>query len=199
MTEKSIKRRGALILFLIILTSVVLDQITKFHAQEKLMVWSGESDPTAYLGRRYLLWSTGLEGVSTFENFYLSLSTNYVRNVGAAWGALSGLPEHIRVPFFYGVTAVAVVIIGLYMRATPPSHRLAIYALSMVLSGAIGNFIDRIKFGYVIDWIDVRWNILGWSYDFPNFNVADSAITLGVILLMWDTLILESKRKKPSS
>ncbi len=199
MTDRTAKFRGVIYLYLIVLVSVVLDQLTKFHAQEKLMVWSGEGDPTSYLGRRFLLWSTGLEGVGTVDNLYLSLSTNYVRNVGAAWGALSGLPEHIRVPFFYVVTAVAVTVIALYLRSTPPSHSLARYALTLVFSGAIGNFIDRIRLGYVIDWIDVRWNILGWSYDFPNFNVADSAITLGVILLIWDTLVLESKRAKQNS
>jgi signal peptidase II len=68
--------------------------------------------------------------------------------------------------------------------------------LTLILSGAIGNFIDRIRYGFVIDWIDVRWNLLGWRYDFPNFNIADSAITVGVSLLLIDMLILESIRQK---
>ena len=66
----------------------------------------------------------------------------------------------------------------------------------MILSGAIGNFIDRLRVGYVIDWIDVRWNIAGWSYSFPNFNVADSCISVGVFMLLLDALLLEMLRRK---
>jgi signal peptidase II len=66
----------------------------------------------------------------------------------------------------------------------------------LILSGAIGNFLDRVRFGYVIDWIDVRWNLLGWRYDFPNFNFADSCITVGVSFLLVDMLILEGLRSR---
>jgi signal peptidase II len=124
------------------------------------------------------------------------LGFNYVRNLGAAWGALSNLPDNVRVPFFYVVTIVAVFIIGLYIKTTPVEHRLTIFALGLILSGAVGNFIDRLRVGYVIDWIDVRWNLMGWRYDFPNFNVADSAITVGVLFLLFDMLVLESLRRR---
>jgi signal peptidase II len=119
-----------------------------------------------------------------------------VRNLGAAWGALSNLPDNIRVPFFYVVTIVAVFIIGLYIRSTPVEHRLAIFSLGLILSGAIGNFIDRLRLGYVIDWIDVRWNLVGWRYDFPNFNIADSAISVGVAFLLFDMAVLETLRRR---
>lgn len=177
--------------------SLGIDQTSKVHAQNNLMQWSDAKDPALYQGRRYPVWATGspFNGPGGSE-FYLSLSMNYVRNLGAAWGALSQLPESVRVPFFYLVTVVAVVIIGVYMRSTPVDHRLAIFSLSLILSGAVGNFIDRIRLGYVIDWIDVRWNLFGWRYDFPNFNFADSAITVGVVLLMVDMLVLEAVRRR---
>lgn len=189
------KRVALLYIIMMVLGSIGLDQVTKVQAQGNLMVWQDDEDLNHYQGRRYPLWSTGERSDDTRE-FYLSLSTNYVRNLGAAWGVLSGLDENIRIPFFYVVTVVAVVIIALYLHSTPVHHRLAIYALGLILSGAIGNFIDRVRLGYVIDWIDVRWTILGWRYDFPNFNVADSAISVGVGMLIFDMLVLEAVRRK---
>lgn len=187
------KKLSIICLTLMVLGCIGLDQVTKVHAQNELMTWTDDTDPGLYQGRRFPIWATG---VPDDGSFYLSLSTNYVRNLGAAWGALSDLPDGIRTPFFYLVTLIAVIVIGVYMRSTPLHHRLAIFALTLILSGAIGNFIDRIRLGYVIDWIDVRWNILGWRYDFPNFNIADSAITVGVSFLLVDMLILESLRRR---
>jgi signal peptidase II len=185
-----------LFLLVMILGSIGLDQATKFHSEETLMAWSHETDPNLYKGSRYPIASAGsvTPGEETSAYFYFGF--NYVRNLGAAWGALSNLPDKIRVPFFYVVTIVAVFIIGLYIRSTPVEHRLAIFALGLILSGAIGNFIDRLRLGYVIDWIDVRWNLAGWRYDFPNFNIADSAITVGVGFLLFDMLILENLRRR---
>ena len=190
------KRLSVICLVLMILASIGLDQVTKLHAQDRLMQWSDEKNPAEYRGWRYPIFSAGSPVVSEDNKLYFALSTNYVRNLGAAWGALSQLPETVRVPFFYMVTVLAVIIIVVYMRSTPVNHRLAIFALALILSGAVGNFIDRLRLGYVIDWIDVRWNLLGWRYDFPNFNFADSAITVGVSLLMVDMLVLEAVRKR---
>lgn len=192
------KRRkliAGIYLAIMVFGSVGLDQVSKVHSQNTLMVWQDEQDPTHYQGKRFPLWAFG----SAFPeegSLYLSFSTNYVRNLGAAWGVLSNLEDHIRVPFFYAVTFFAVLIIGLYLRSTPVHHRVAIFALCLILSGAIGNFIDRIRLGFVIDWIDVRWNIFGWKYEFPNFNIADSAITVGVGMLIFDMLILDAARRK---
>lgn len=194
-TARRTKLFAFVYLMIMVVGSIGLDQASKVHAHRTLMVWQDDTDPSHYQGRRNPLVAIG----SSFpENgsLYVSLSTNYVRNLGAAWGVLSGLDDRYRIPFFYAVTMVAVLIIGLYLRSTPVHHRLAIFALGLILSGAIGNFIDRIRLGFVIDWIDVRWNVLGWKYDFPNFNVADSAITVGVGMLIFDMLVLESARRK---
>jgi signal peptidase II len=182
-------------LLIMIIGSVGLDQATKAQSQQTLMIWNDPSDPTLYQGQRYPIGALGAFGEEAGAP-YVYFGFNYVRNLGAAWGALSGLPSAIRIPFFYAVTIFAVIIIGLYLRSTPPHHRLATFALTLILSGALGNFVDRIRYGYVIDWIDVRWNLLGWQYDFPNFNIADSAITVGVSLLLIDMLILEAIRQK---
>jgi signal peptidase II len=191
------KRLSVLGLLLMIVGSVGMDQVTKIHAQDTLMEWSHATDHTRYQRRRHLVASYGSPAPNSDSNeLYFALATNYVRNLGAAWGFLANLPSAIRVPFFYVVTIVAVVIIGMYLRATPWSHRCARFSLTLILSGAIGNFIDRLIHGYVIDWIDVRWQIFGWRYNFPNFNIADSVITVGVVLLMYDMVVLETIRRK---
>lgn len=182
-------------LLVMVVGSVGLDQLTKVQSQSTLMLWTDPADPNLYQGQKFPIGAIGDMGPGS-EASYVYLGFNYVRNLGAAWGALSTLPDVVRIPFFYGVTVFAVLIIGLYLRSTPPHHRLATFALSLILSGALGNFIDRIRYGFVIDWIDVRWNLLGWRYDFPNFNLADSAITVGVTLLLIDMLVLEGLRHK---
>jgi signal peptidase II len=191
---KKIKIITCIALAVMALGSVGLDQVTKSYAQSELMTYSDENDLSRYSGQRIPVVAFGDDDRMSSQ-FYLSFGLNYVRNLGAAWGALSTLPDAIRVPFFYLVTIVAVIIIGLYMKNTPWEHRLARFSLVLILSGAIGNFIDRVVYGYVIDWIDVRWNIFSWRYNFPNFNVADSAITVGVACLMVDMLIFEGRRQ----
>ncbi len=187
--------RSLLWLFLVILGSITLDQSSKVHAERTLRVWEDPSDLTAYRGRRVPLTALGNQYDATGTSQYVSLNLNYVRNQGAAWGMLADAKDHFRIPFFFLVTAVALVAIAMYFRATPPHHKLARYALALIFSGAIGNFIDRVRLGYVIDWIDVHWRVLGWQYYFPNFNVADAAITVGVVLLLVDTILLERQRQ----
>ena len=180
------------LLFCVFVSSLVLDQISKVHSEEALLLSSDKDNVKLYHGKQIPLLSTG----DRLKGTYFSFGLQYVRNQGAAWGALQNLDDSIREPFFYGVTLLAVIMIMYFFRTTPTSHRLARMALVLVLSGAIGNFLDRIRLTYVIDWIDVRWRVFGWYYDFPKFNIADSCITLGVTFLLIDMLILEPKRNK---
>lgn len=186
-------------LLLAVVASIVLDQSTKVHAEQNLKVWDDPANLDAYRGRRVPLGAIGNDRDPSGKANYVALNLNYVRNQGAAWGMFADAKDHFRVPFFFIITIVAMVAIAFYFKATPPHHRLARYALALIFSGAVGNFIDRVRLGYVIDWIDVNWNILGWQYYFPNFNVADSAISVGVALLLVDTILLERQRQKQSS
>jgi signal peptidase II len=183
-------------LILIFIGSVGLDQSSKMQAERELMHSTHETNLKIYRGKQVPIGVLGQMQSPTGEPHpYVYLGLNYVRNQGAAWGALSEVSDKVRIPFFYAVTVIAIFVIGLYFKNTPYHHKTARFALILVLSGAFGNLIDRVRLGYVIDWIDVRWDLLGWAYRFPNFNLADSAITMGMILLIIDALILETMRR----
>jgi len=108
----------------------------------------------------------------------------YVRNTGAAFGIFAGRFMAVRVPFFLAVSALAVVMLLWFLRSTPGERRWVVIACGAVVGGAIGNMIDRLAYGEVIDFLDV---FVG-AYHWPAFNVADSAITLGVVVLCLDAL-----------
>ena len=113
----------------------------------------------------------------------------HVRNKGAAFGILSSLPELWRGAFFIMVTIIAVAAIIVLIIKT--HERLPVYAFSLIAGGAVGNVIDRIRYGEVVDFI--QWYVK--SYYWPSFNVADSAISIGVALLAVEMLF--GSRTKP--
>jgi len=106
----------------------------------------------------------------------------HVRNRGAAFGILSNLPEFWRSAFFITVTLVAMAAILALIVKTHERH--LVYAFSLIAGGAIGNMVDRIRYGEVVDFI--QWYVK--SYYWPSFNVADSAISIGVVLLALEML-----------
>lgn len=106
----------------------------------------------------------------------------YLRNKGAAFSFLSNAAW--RIPFFLVVTLVALVVILVALRRLRDDQRLAQIALAMIFSGAVGNLIDRVRQGEVIDFLDVYWK----NYHWPAFNVADSLICVGVALVAFDML-----------
>ena len=106
-----------------------------------------------------------------------------VRNPGAAFGIFSDMHSRWRSLFFILVTLVAVLVIAALIRKS--HERLLVFAFSLIAGGAIGNVIDRIRYGEVVDFI--QWYVK--SYYWPSFNVADSAISIGVTLLAIDLLI----------
>ena len=111
----------------------------------------------------------------------------YVRNTGAAFGLLAAAPSGLRVPLFLTVTVVAVGALFSYLRQTPPSHRWMVGALGGILGGAVGNLICRIRYGEVIDFLLLHWGEWQW----PVFNVADAAITVGVSIILAHSLFGE--------
>jgi len=105
----------------------------------------------------------------------------HLRNPGAAFSLFAQAPEWFRQPFFFLVTGVAIVALSLFLYRAKDEGLLLTIAVSGVLAGAIGNLIDRIVYGEVIDFLLFYWD----EYHWPAFNVADSCITLGVIGLLW--------------
>ena len=124
------------------------------------------------------------ERITVIENFFYITSH---RNSGAAWGILQG-----QMLFFYIVTAVVVIGIIYYMQKFAKNDTLLAIGLSFVLGGAIGNFIDRLFHQEVVDFADFYI----FNYNFPIFNVADSALTIGVIIVIIATIVDERKKGK---
>jgi signal peptidase II len=81
------------------------------------------------------------------------------------------------------MSAIALGALTYYARTIPREERLPRFALSLVIGGAIGNLIDRVRFGYVVDFVKMYWETHVW----PNYNVADSAISIGLVLLVIDS------------
>jgi signal peptidase II len=103
----------------------------------------------------------------------------YVHNTGAAFSFLSEAGGWQRW-FFAGLAILISAVIAVWLARLKPNERLLAVALALVLGGAIGNLIDRLAYGYVIDFLDVYYGVWHW----PAFNIADSAITLGVMLML---------------
>jgi len=112
------------------------------------------------------------------------LALNKVYNSGAAFSFLSDASGWQRW-FFVGLTLLVSLVLVVWLRRLPAGQPRLALALSLVLGGALGNLIDRVMYGYVIDFIDLYYGTWHW----PVFNLADSAITLGAALLVLDTLM----------
>lgn len=118
---------------------------------------------------KYIVLEKSIKIINDF--FYIT----YVRNTGVAWSMFSSKTILVLL-----VSSFIILGIVLYIYNNRPKNKLEKVAYSMILGGAIGNFVDRIVYGYVIDFIDIK--IFG--YDYPIFNLADSFIVIGVILLV---------------
>ncbi len=113
-----------------------------------------------------------------------SIKFVYAENPGAAFGFMKGLSPGLRQILFGFLTIIAFVVIGTIVRRLPPESRMLRIAFAGILAGAAGNFVDRVRYSYVIDFIDVDLGFYHW----PTFNVADIAITVGVIIIVADIL-----------
>lgn len=134
------------------------------------------------------------ESFNVISNY---VDITYVRNTGAAFGIFRDSNENFRKIFFLSLPPLAVLFIVLLIRGLPEKELTQIIALSGVCGGAIGNYIDRLRFGYVIDFLDFH---IKNKYTWPAFNVADMAIVTGVCLLL---LIMvkqwNQERKEPNA
>jgi len=163
----SVKRN--IIIFILGAAAVIaLDQITK----------------TA-ITSRFLLH----ESYAVLDGFF---NLVYVMNPGAAFGFLAGASAAFRYVFFTGITAVAILLIIYYLVKNKHGSTVAVVSLTLIFGGAVGNLIDRIRFGAVVDFLDFYLGTFHW----PAFNVADSAITVGAILMIWE--MVGAKKQHPS-
>ncbi|WP_457675546.1 signal peptidase II [Thiolapillus sp.] len=129
------------------------------------------------LSKAWMLWTfQPYEVVPVLPVFNLTL----VFNEGAAFSFLSNAGGWQRW-FFIGLTSVISLGLLLWLMRLRPGERLTGVALAMILGGALGNLVDRVRLGKVVDFLDFHWQ--GWHW--PAFNLADSAITLGVALMFW--------------
>lgn len=112
------------------------------------------------------------------------LNFTHVRNTGAAFGILNAVDFPFKTGLIAVVATAALIGVAFYARALSHQQLLARTGLALILGGAAGNLIDRVAVGSVVDFVDVYWR----SYHFWAFNVADSAITIGVALLILDML-----------
>ena len=116
----------------------------------------------------------------------------YVTNTGAAFGFLAGSKTWLRQAFFVTVSIAALIVIVFAYGHLKKQARIFVYALGLIAGGALGNLIDRLRFGSVVDFLDFY---LG-SYHWPAFNAADSAITVGVALFLLGTLLQQREEEK---
>ncbi len=163
-------------IFLMLLTGaiVALDQATKIYIHTQFRL--GESLPV-------------------IQDFF---HITYVRNTGAAFGILRATEgdlsvfglfslsiefvETLRKGFFLVMPPAAITIIFFILRGVSNTDRIQVFALSSIFGGALGNYIDRLRFGYVVDFLDFHWKDI---YTYPAFNIADSAIVCGSAILGW--------------
>ncbi len=157
----------------ILISSIVLilDQVTKawVHAQMALY-----------------------QSIEIIPNFF---HLTYLRNTGAAFGLLAGSRSGLRIVFFILVSAVAMGCIFYLLKNLRPGQTSWVASLSLILGGAMGNLIDRVRLGEVIDFMDFHW----YAWHWPAFNVADSAITIGVILLAYQMIWKRPLESPPST
>jgi signal peptidase II len=156
--EKMLKRKYWILILLTPIV-VIIDQLTKTMALN-------------------LLESQTITLIPGYFNLVL------VKNTGMVFGLLNNMEGAWRMPLLVGVSCVAILIIFHLLRQARPSAFLLPLSLSFILSGAIGNLLDRFRWGYVVDFINMHYHDKHW----PTFNIADSAITVGIILLILDTL-----------
>lgn len=137
---------------------------------------------TKYFALKYLMRSE--MAVTPFLNFALAFNT------GAAFSFLSDAGGWQNIFFAIVAFVVSVIILFMVRRLGANDTQVAV-ALTLVLGGAAGNVIDRLRFGYVVDFIDVYYR----SWHWPTFNIADSAITIGAVLLVMDAFGFTFRRR----
>lgn len=194
------------LLVVLALSVLVLDQVSKFLAVKHLTTVMREVRAET-LPQQVEAWVTEKNLDYTGRNLATPPKTlvpafwswRYAENPGAAWSIGRSLPDGVRRGVFLVIPLLATLLITLYYRRLHPSQMLLRVALGLVLGGALGNFIDRVLRGYVIDFVD--WHLADptWqqpSLHWPTFNVADVGISCGVALIVLDSIVVWWQQRK---
>ena len=155
--KKNVLNRYTGLLFYVVSSIVLTDQITKAVVAKKLPLYSS---------------------VPIIHGFFNLV--NY-RNPGGAFGLMANQSPVVRGLIFIFISSLSILIIYYFYKKIPLKHYLLRTCFALILGGAVGNMIDRIRFGYVVDFLDFYIKSLHW----PAFNVADSAITVGIIIFSY--------------
>jgi len=129
------------------------------------------------------------ESVTILPGF---LDFTHVENSGAAFGLLNAVDFPFKTTMIATIATVALIAVGLYSASLAPQQMAARIGLALIVGGAAGNLLDRVATGSVVDFVDVYWR----TYHFWAFNVADSAITIGVTIMILDMLGMGSHVSK---
>jgi len=192
--------RKLVVLYVSALALVLVDQWVKYEMVGRLTTrFDGLPSVSERLGALYgPAPAPGWDGLHfrpkrpiVFSEDFLML--RYAENPGAAFGLFRRLPPGARGPLFHLVSIGAVVLITVYyLRLKGTKQEIwALIGLPLVLGGAIGNWVDRLARGFVIDFIEAHWKDV---YAWPSFNVADSAIVVGVIMLLIDGMVRRDRK-----
>lgn len=192
-------QRKYVILIALTLGVVVADQVTKYLTLRDLTTaFDGAASPMGvFLSAAP---EVGFDGYHFRSKQAITLSDNFFRlryaeNPGAAFGLFRSLPPAARGPLFHFVSIGAVLLITYYfskLTGTKREERWALYGLPLVLGGAVGNYIDRLARGFVIDFLEAHWfDKAAW----PSFNIADMAICVGVGMLVVDSFVRKEPKK----
>ena len=149
------KLQGRLPYFLLVAATLILDRWTKALIQSRFEL---------------------NESANLVDGFF---NITYVRNTGVAFGIFSSISSPAKSALLSVFTAIAAIVVVVYSVRSPVRNRLLQAALGLILGGALGNLYDRLAYGYVVDFLEFYVR----SYHWPSFNVADSAISTGVVLL----------------
>ena len=145
---------------LIVLISVLLDQLTKYIVVANIPLY------------------TSVKIIPGLFDF------TYLHNPGGAFGILADQPDTVRIFVFIGLAAVAACLVLWFYKTTPKNFKWLRTAYVIIFAGAAGNLIDRIRLGYVIDFLDFYIKDMHW----PAFNVADSLITIGMAIIVYHVI-----------
>ncbi len=173
------------------LLTLPIDQWTKDYSREHYLILEDLADTTIYQGRREE-WLAQKNG-----DAWLTINLTYVRNHGASWGFMKNLDEDFRRPV---LIIISLLLMGVFlwaaMRLQIAGAKKSAMALILFLAGAIGNFMDRVRLGYVVDLVTIKGGFGRGAWSLPAFNVADIIIVASLFCLIITLVFSDDQQNK---